>query len=137
MSKQSQFEGKSVYISGKMRGVKDNNFPAFDKARDKALELGFEKVYSPADMDRLDDPAKICQMESCEVQKMYAVRDIDAIIKSTYIAMIPGWHINSLGARAEYFTALWLGKMVLDAETFEPLEYEVEIVIKKKELQNV
>lgn len=40
-----------VYIAGKMRGVPYFNFPAFDKARNRLLNLGLTPL-SPADMDR-------------------------------------------------------------------------------------
>lgn len=39
------------YIAGRMRGIKWYNFPAFDKARENLIKMGFE-VISPADLDR-------------------------------------------------------------------------------------
>jgi hypothetical protein len=120
-----------------MRGLPDNNFPAFDRAKEKAYLAGFKTVQSPADMDRADDENIMKVLDEYERQTVYAIRDLDAIMRSTSIAMIPGWE-TSVGARAEYFLAIWLGKEILNAETFEPLgEVEVTIIVKNRELQNV
>lgn len=131
-----QSDKRSVYIAGKMRGVPEYNFPAFDDAKRRALELGFDPVYSPADMDRQDDPKIMATLDENERQTLYAIRDLDAIMRATSIAMIPGWE-TSRGARAEYFLAVWLGKEILNTETFEPLgEVEVTIKVKNSEMQD-
>ena len=131
-----QSDERSVYIAGKMRGLPDHNFPAFDRAKERAYQAGFKTVHSPADMDREDDHKIMELLDEYERQTVYAIRDLDAVTRSTSIAMIPGWE-TSVGARAEYFLAVWLGKEILDAETFRPLgEVEVIIKVKDRELQN-
>src|SRR5688572_24059122 len=92
---------RTIYIAGPMRGYEQFNFPAFDRARDKALSLGFEKVISPADMDREDGEYLTYNKRPEEVQRIYARRDLEAIFTCTHVAMLPGWE-KSIGAKAEY-----------------------------------
>lgn len=42
---------KKIYLAGRMTGIKQFNFPAFDFYRDQLTEVGFD-VFSPADNDR-------------------------------------------------------------------------------------
>lgn len=116
-----------VYIGGPMRGIPEFNFPAFDEARDRGKELGWE-VTSPADMDRdvSGDKALISELPNWDGSKdtrPYVERDIDVLLSFTphldAIALLPGWE-NSTGARAEAAVAQWIGLRVLDARTFEP-----------------
>lgn len=109
-----------IYILGPMRGYENYNFPAFDAARDRAKSLGFDEVISPADMDRVDEK-DLSDMPMFDRQKIYARRDVDAIMRCTHVAALPGWE-KSTGAKAEYCLAKWIGLTVLDATTFEPLE---------------
>jgi hypothetical protein len=102
-----------VYISGPMRRIPQNNFPAFDAARDY-LGIHFDEVISPADMDRADDPALIY------TQEYYADRDTAAIKRATHIAVLNGWE-HSDGATAEVCYARWIGRILVDAETGGPV----------------
>lgn len=94
------------YISGPMRGLPDNNFPAFDAVRDRLLHGGFS-VVSPADMDREVGFGTVID---------YAKRDCSAIIDlaqnnptgNNMLILLDGWS-KSRGARAEVFLAKWLG----------------------------
>lgn len=118
--------GKWCYIAGPMRGIEKFNFPAFDTARDLAIERGYQPI-SPADMDRVsgfseDNPPEAAS--GAEMARTFAKRDTEALIslraeKGDAIALLPGWE-KSTGAVAEFFLARWLGLAVLDARTMEP-----------------
>lgn len=115
-----------VYIAGPMRGFAKFNFPAFDEARDRAIELGFDPI-SPADMDRTsgvheDHPPHLAQGPA--MARTFATRDTQALLSlraedGDGIALLPGWE-KSTGAVAEFFLARWLGLQVLNAETMAP-----------------
>lgn len=102
---------KIVYISGPMRGMPNLNFPAFDQAKSRLLQMGFW-VVSPADMDRKDQTT----LPTAE----YAKRDIAALFQCSHVAMLPGWE-KSVGALAEFALARWLGLVILDAQNGEIL----------------
>lgn len=116
-----------VYLAGPMRGIEDYNFPAFDAARDRGKELGWD-VISPADIDRESGIHESTDAELVDTLPMireFVQRDSAAIASlraedGDAVAMLPGWE-NSTGARAEIFIAIWMGLKVLDATTFEPL----------------
>lgn len=96
---------KQVYVSGPMRGIENHNFPAFDAARDKLLNMGF-LVISPADLDRDD-------YDSARPVDFYVQRDMEALLNikrsgsKPAIYMLKGWE-KSFGARAEKAVAEWL-----------------------------
>lgn len=124
MPRPKKYKG-TVYISGPMRGLPDSNFPAFDKAQLLAESLGY-KVISPAQMDRedKDQPEKDSEGGNLPTHNQtikYAKRDTKAVIKSTHIAMLPGFK-DSKGAMAEFYLAKWIELPILDAETFEILD---------------
>src|SRR4051812_25401582 len=104
---------KVVYIIGPMRGYPEFNFPAFDEARDRAIQAGFDLVISPADLDREDknedvrEHLKFCkgELDSAKKEKFlcrrYARRDVSAIFKCTHVALLNGWE-KSVGGNAEF-----------------------------------
>jgi hypothetical protein len=115
-----------VYIAGPMRGYPMFNFPAFDAARDAWAARGWT-VISPADMDReLDglDPTAINTDSACSSADKpfahYMRRDIEALLRSTAIAFLPGWEA-SVGANVERVVAGALNLEMYDALTFEPV----------------
>lgn len=91
-----------VYVSGSMTGIKDLNFPAFDKARDKLLALGYW-VVSPADLER-HRPVMTYE----EAMK----DDIRHMMTCNAIYLLRGWN-DSRGARLEWFVAVSLGFKVM------------------------
>lgn len=106
-----------VYLSGPMRGIKDFNFPAFDKAAAYLRSHG-HIVFNPAEKDREHDPAGITwksETGSIEVAEQVgfdrrkAIRaDLDYIIdQADAIALLPGWE-TSKGAQTE----LWLARFL-------------------------
>lgn len=111
-----------VYIAGPMRGIKDFNFPAFDAARDKARELGWEPI-SPADLDRQSGVNETTEPQfKPEQVRAFVERDSKALLslhaeQGDAIALLPGWE-NSTGAVAEVFMAKWLGLRILYATDF-------------------
>jgi hypothetical protein len=110
-----------------MRGYPLFNFPAFDAARDAWAARGWT-VISPADMDReLDglDPTQASGPSSpCTSPDKpfshYMRRDIEALLRSTAIAFLPGWE-KSVGANVERVVAGALNLEMYDALTFEPV----------------
>ncbi len=113
-----------IYIAGPMRGYKDFNFPAFDAAKKLGESLGHE-VTSPADMDREHDGFEGIGKDGVSGDFIGSTlercvrRDCEAVINNDAIALLPGWE-NSTGAKAEHAIAMWLGRTILSAETFEP-----------------
>lgn len=115
---------RRVYIAGPMRGIKDFNFPAFDRARDLANVNGLVAI-SPADIDRengIHETTELPQSleEAAHVNREFVERDVKALLSlraelGDAIALLPGWE-KSTGAVAEFFIARWLGLNVLDAE---------------------
>lgn len=113
----------TFYIAGPMRGYEKYNFPAFDRARDRGIRMGYN-IISPADLDReagidenspdITDPAEVREI----VQ-----RDLDVITKRLKvengdgIAVLPDWPIST-GAGAEVFVGRWLGLKIIDARDF-------------------
>ncbi len=89
-----------VYLAGPMRGLPNDNFPAFHYAAAKLRTEGYE-VFSPAENEAgsgirdwlLTDTAWICQ-------------HADAV------ALLPGWE-HSLGARAERALAEAIGATII------------------------
>lgn len=114
-----------VYIAGPMRGYKDFNFPAFDRARDEFQVAGWEPI-SPADLDRASGVNETSAPQfKPEQVRAFVERDSKALLslraeKGDAIAMLPGWE-QSTGATAEFFMARWLGLKILAASTHQPL----------------
>lgn len=104
------------YLSGPMSGYPEWNYPAFDKAKEILMDQGWE-VLSPADFDR-----EMGFNETSEAQptkedyEKFARNDVEAILKSNYVFVLPGWK-KSRGACNEVRIAQWLGVPVGDFET--------------------
>lgn len=121
---------KKVYIAGKMRGVPYYNFPAFDAAKKRLEELGFE-VFSPADMDRETgfDPTLWWRHPECNAAAfanydwngLPSGFDLDAAIKrdneaidaADGVYVITEGFSTSAGATAEVERAMKAGKVVV------------------------
>jgi Domain of unknown function (DUF4406)/Domain of unknown function (DUF5664) len=102
---------RMIYVAGPMRGIKDLNFPAFDKARIKLKEEGYD-VISPADLDR---------QHGLTNNKGYAKRDVAEILKCDAIYLLKGWE-DSVGASAEFFLARWIGlDIICETGDHDPL----------------
>jgi len=117
---------KKVYIAGPMRGHAEFNFAAFDAAKARGTEKGFECI-SPADLDRASGfdatgtGLRGTDEEFPRERLLEAIRrDFDALAECDAIALLPGWE-NSRGAIMELMWADLLGLEVLDAQDFLPL----------------
>lgn len=105
-----------AYLAGPMRGIKDFNFPAFDRAAEQLRREGYD-VFSPADHDRdvfRDLPFRSATGDHEDIPG-FSIRaalgaDLAYICgEAEIIFTLPGWR-DSLGAQAEVATALalWL-----------------------------
>jgi hypothetical protein len=108
-------DGKPVaYIAGKMRGVEQFNFPAFDTAAQVWADAGYH-VISPADLDRergFDGTTE----PTPEFLQTAMREDLLAVADADVLAVLPGWE-NSEGAGIEVRYALMMGKPIHDART--------------------
>lgn len=100
-----------------MRGIKDFNFPAFDAVAKVARENGYT-IYSPAEHDRESgfDETK----DSLEGFDMHAAFrwDIEAILKSDEILLLPDWRTSS-GVAIELVVARAIGIPVYEVHEAE------------------
>jgi len=83
-----------LYCSGPMTGIKDKNFPAFNKAS-KALRKKGYQVVNPAELD-MQHPRQT--WAEC------LRRDIVAEMRCNGVATLPGWK-RSRGAQLEVYIA--------------------------------
>ena len=105
---------KTAYIAGPMRGIKDFNFPAFDAVAKAAREGGYT-IYSPAEHDResgFDETQN--DLEGFDLKA--ALRwDIEAILKSDEILLLPNWRASS-GVAIELVVARAIGIPVYEVD---------------------
>jgi hypothetical protein len=100
----------TVYICGPMSGIDDLNHPAFFEAESRLKERGYTTI-NPARMDEelgLDPHQGVMEPEFL---KDAARRDLEAVIASGGIVLLPEWE-KSKGAKAELAVAQWLGKKI-------------------------
>jgi hypothetical protein len=112
-----QTRKQKVYIAGPMRGYKDFNFPAFDKAATMLRKKGWI-VFNPADKDRKTYGKGINKSDTGDLKdaenKGFSLRtalkeDTEFLcLHADAIALLPGWE-KSLGATAEHALAQALG----------------------------
>ena len=89
-----------IYIAGPMRGIDQDNFPAFDEARTRLRRFGWD-VVSPADMDRSYGYDPTIGDTECPFDWGSAIqRDVAAISRCTDIVLLPGWE-SSMGVAVE------------------------------------
>lgn len=101
-------------LCGPMSIRPNQNFPAFDHARDRLTDLGHE-VFSPADLDRqmawvFEDNGTVTVTEEFDYETAMAL-DFEAIEKADGIVLLPGF-AQSAGAIRELHHALTCGKQV-------------------------
>ena len=92
-----------IYLAGPMRGIPEFNFPAFHTAAAKLRADGHE-VFNPAENDeKMAARGEEISIRNClRIDLEWICREAEAV------AFLPGWR-NSLGATAEYATALAIG----------------------------
>lgn len=107
-----------VYLAGPMTGIREFNFPEFDKYAAILKSKGHE-VCNPADLDReLGFDPESQEGVSQEFLREALRRDLSAICDADAIAMLPGWE-NSGGARVEWMLAVRLGLRIFYLEKNE------------------
>lgn len=74
-----------VYLAGPMRGLPDNNYPAFDEAAVELRALGLEVV----------NPTELFDGNLELTRAQYMRGSLRALLDCTTIAMLPGWPTSS------------------------------------------
>lgn len=90
-----------------MSGLPDDNFPAFNIARDVCLACGYE-VISPADLELNRTPRSY---------KEKLRDDLKHLLECDEILLLKGWK-KSVGARLEWFVAVSVGIKVRYESSF-------------------
>jgi hypothetical protein len=90
------------YISGKMRGIPDYNYPAFNKAHEALTRAGYE-AYNPT--WGIDTP----DLNTPDTERF--TTHIDELLKCDAVAVLMGW-ATSEGAKLEVACALATGKEI-------------------------
>lgn len=105
------------YLAGRMTGLKEENYPAFNRAATKLRAEGLEVINPAALCMSLDNPTHARCMERCAPYLIH--RDTVGVI----VLSEPDAHAwtASTGASWEVFTALLLGKQAIDYETRQPI----------------
>lgn len=93
-----------VYIAGKMTGVENFNYPAFNKAAAELRAMGYE----------VENPAENPEQPSWEGYLKQAIRQM---LTCDAVALLPDW-MDSKGARIEFDLAKQLGMEVRTIEAF-------------------
>lgn len=115
-------EYQKIYLSGPMRGYRNFNHEAFDRAAEILRNLG-HAVFNPADEDRAKGVAhESGKLEDIEAQG-FDLRE--ALKKSlcwileeaTVLVLLPGHH-HSSGSRAEWTSAKAVGIPVMELDEF-------------------
>ena len=107
-----------VYLCGKMRGIKDLNFPRFLEAAKTLRDMGFT-VFNPAEHDMMEglDPSK----DEPKELKHYMVHDLPEVCKADMLVVLDGWE-TSVGACLEIHVAKTCGITVVRMSGLEPIE---------------
>lgn len=108
----------NLYLSGKMRGQKDNGFAAFDAAA-KDLRKRGHHVVSPADHDRELGWDETTQPDADSLASTM-VWDLTQVAHCEGVVCLPGWE-KSRGATAEVALAVALEKEVYSYPSLIPI----------------
>lgn len=125
---------KTCYLSGKMRGLPNYNFPEFHRVTAILRSQGW-RVISPAEIDNsecepwvTDDKNIVCtsyQLTPNDCRRLVA-RDVNYLLQlrrenNDAIIMMPGY-TESIGATAEKAIAIWLDLPVFLFESTNTLK---------------
>lgn len=112
-----------VYLSGRMRGIPDYNFPAFRAATSDLRQRGFE-VISPAELDQAAGVEPSPNGDDCTPDEYasFLARDIDVMAREKVkgVVVLEGWE-QSGGAKTEVAFARALGLPVMRYPGLEPV----------------
>lgn len=100
-----------IYISGKMTGVKDYNYPEFNRAASGLRQAGHE-VFNPAEID-------VNTKGLTEIEKWMKYMEVcmPAVEKCHTIYLLKGWE-SSKGARLELKKAIEMGHKIVQQGDF-------------------
>jgi len=110
---------KRIYIAGKMRQIKDFNFPAFHAAAAKLRAEG-HVVFNPAEEDELkygegfakSERGDLADIPQFDLRKALMADLAYICEQATAIAALPGWQ-DSKGATAELAVGRALGLEII------------------------
>ena len=100
----------TVYLSGPMTGLPDNNFPTFNAAASGLRMLGYN-VVNPAELD-----TKVEGLGTDQAWRQYMRADIKYLLDCDAIVMLPGWN-ESRVATLEHLIAQGLQMPVMTLST--------------------
>jgi hypothetical protein len=107
---------KKIYISGRMTGIKDFNFPKFFEIETMLQSKGYE-TFNPAKFTQ--DYCKQVQCKPEDIDRIFLLKeDIENLLCCDAIYMIAGWE-HSEGARAEWGNAVLLKYPIYYEERFK------------------
>ena len=120
MSKEilTHLEGKSVYLSGPMTGIKDWNRAAFDEAEKLVKSCGATIVYNPCTYAEAMSGLSHEMCLRISIFNLCATRSwapADALAVYDVLVSIPGWQ-QSKGAQLERLVAGYVGIEVCNLE---------------------
>lgn len=124
----------STYISGRMTGLPEYNYPAFFAAEEYILKnwpYTTDKllVHNPARIDELHD---LDPNDHRLSREWYLTKALEMLLRCNTIVMLDGWE-ESAGARLEFDIAKELKMTILD-QRLEP--YKVDILEEASRLVN-
>jgi nucleoside 2-deoxyribosyltransferase len=96
----------TVYLSGPMSGLPDNNFPTFHAAAHALRKIGYE-VINPAEFT-----TDVNGLDSDAAWRKFMQEDIKALVDCQAIVMLPAWP-ESRGATLERNIAIGLSMRVM------------------------
>lgn len=91
----------NIYISGRMTGLPNYNYPAFHAAEAALRKLG----HNPINPARVNFPAEISYEEMMEIDLAIIATTADAIL------LLDQWYLST-GAKREYRLAIKLGLVI-------------------------
>lgn len=113
---------RKIYLSGKMHGVPEMNFPKFNRHAKQLRNLGYE-VLNPA-----ENPPRSCWEE-------YMKLDITNMVTCDTVAVLDDWK-NSRGARVEVKLARELGLRIIWAANLQEVEFTETVLEEADRLVN-
>ena len=115
----------TVYLAGPMRGIDQFNFPAFHDAT-KALRQQGLNVLSPAEHDLETGFNPVTDTEE-DFDLPAAMRwDIQAVLKSDAVVLLPGWQRSS-GTAIELIVAKAIGTPALEYPSLHTPKQETAV----------
>ena len=99
-----------VYIAGPMRGIKDLNRSAFNKAEKRLTGTGLYEIFNPAKVDE-ESGMTDEELESKDGLRIVMRRDLEDLMQCHAIYMLHNWE-KSEGARVEHSLASMLSMTI-------------------------